>query len=207
MTPLQTPEFSIRTMAANDIEGVVEVHIKSFPNFFLTCLGETFLKIMYREILNDPTGVALCAVSPENTVFGFVVGVQEQTRFYKRLAMKKCLSFALASSMSALKNPRIIPRLFRALTYSSKSQSAACPALLLSIAVRNGMQGNGIGKLLLVKINERMAQNGIDRVSLTTDRDNNSGANSFYVRAGFSVTSQYKTPEGRWMNEYIKKIN
>src|SRR5579863_3984512 len=87
---------TVRNMACQDIDDVVEVHLRSFPGFFLSLLGPAFLKRLYSELLDDPSGIAI--ISKHNgRVQGFVAGTAEPRGFYRRLLVKKWLPFALAS--------------------------------------------------------------------------------------------------------------
>jgi colanic acid biosynthesis glycosyl transferase WcaI len=194
---------TIHRACEEDIAGIVDVHISSFDHFFLTFLGPRFLKLLYREIINEKGSVAFVAVSPENHVIAFAVGVNNQVSLYRRLAMHRWLAFALASLGTALLHPRIIPRLFEAFAYIGKSRAAACPALLMSIAVGPEGKGKGIGRELVERFIGAMAEEGIDRVCLTTDRDNNERANEFYIKTGFTKVREFQTRQGRWMNEYV----
>jgi ribosomal protein S18 acetylase RimI-like enzyme len=193
----------IRQAYEEDIPGIVSVHMSSFSHFFLTCLGPKFLELLYGEILKQEGSVALVAVTPDDTVIGFTVGVCNQTKFYKHLAVRRWFAFAAASSREALAHPMIILRLIQAFTYVGKSRAAACPALLMSLAVAPQGKGHGIGSALVDAFICEMAKKGVDRVCLTTDRDNNDGTNCFYQKLGFSRVREYQTPQGRWMNEYV----
>ncbi|HLP15496.1 MAG TPA: GNAT family N-acetyltransferase, partial [Bacteroidota bacterium] len=193
----------IRRADESDIAGIVSVHRASFQQFFLTYLGDSFLGLLYREILKEEGSVALVAVTPDDAVVGFIVGVSDQTHLYRRLALRRWAAFAAASLRVALMHPGIIPRLFHAFAYVGKSRAAACPALLMSIAVDANGSGRGIGHELVTGFLCHMSAMGIDRVCLTTDRDQNERTNTFYRLLGFEKVREYQTPQKRWMNEYV----
>jgi GNAT superfamily N-acetyltransferase len=193
----------IKRALPEDVKGIVAVHMASFPKYFLTFLGIKFLQLLYLEIMKESGSVSLVALSSHKDICGFVVGVSQQEGLYKRLAGRKWFSFALAASYSALLKPSIIPRLFRALTYSKQAEKAACPALLMSIAVSPLEKGKGIGKLLINEFLSEMSKINVEKVCLTTDRDDNKATNVFYKNLGFKLTRQFQTRDGRWMNEYI----
>jgi hypothetical protein len=52
---------------------MVEVHLQSFPHFFLTFLGSAFLAQLYSGIIADPSGIALVA-EKDGQIVGFVAG-------------------------------------------------------------------------------------------------------------------------------------
>lgn len=152
-----------------------------------------------------PDSVALVALKDEQVV-GFVVGVTHQSSFYGQLVRRRLFAFARVSLGAAIRQPSIIPRLFRALGYSRSSQEAVAQALLMSIAVAPDAAGVGIGQQLVKAFLDEMQARGITSVSLTTDRDNNERTNAFYQKLGFELARIYVTPEGRAMNEYLIQL-
>ncbi|MGE5314218.1 MAG: GNAT family N-acetyltransferase [Acidobacteriota bacterium] len=194
---------TIRSASEEDIPGIVSVHLASFQKFFLSCLGPRFLSLLYHEIMKQEGSLSLAAADEEGKVVGFAVGVANQASLYRRLAVHRWFAFAMAGSRAALAHPMIIPRLFQAFAYVGKSRAAACPALLMSIAVAPEGKGRGIGSDLVARFLDEMAERGVDKVSLTTDRDDNEATNGFYRKLGFSMVREYQTPQGRWMNEYV----
>lgn len=187
------------------LDKVVEIHSSSFPTFFLTFLGPRFLYLLYSEILRMPESVALVAMENGEPA-GFVAGVTHQSQFYSQLIRRRLFSFARASLLAAARRPSIVPRLFRALSYSRNSQEASAQALLMSIAVAPYASGKGVGQQLVKAFLAEIQAKGVSSVSLTTDRDNNERTNRFYRQLGFEVTRTYTTPEGRHMNEYLIRL-
>jgi ribosomal protein S18 acetylase RimI-like enzyme len=199
----QSKGFNVRTARLSDIPFVVDVHLASFQNFFLTFLGRPFLARLYHEIAQEKGGIFLVAVSPEGSVVGFAAGVPHLANFYRRLAKEEWLGFGLASARAALLRPSIIPRLVRALNASNLARAAACPATLMSIAVAPDVKRSGAGKLLIEKFLNEMARNGISKICLSTDRDNNAPTLGFYEGLGFARVREFCTTEGRWICEYV----
>jgi ribosomal protein S18 acetylase RimI-like enzyme len=197
------PSISIIPMQAEHVTDVVRVHLHSYLGFFQTFLGPKFLRILYSEILKAPDHVAFVAQDNSGALIGFVVGVSHQSDFFARLARRRWFAFAIASLGAAIRRPKIIPRLFRALSYPKTSQAAAAQALLTDIAVVPEMNGRGIGQRLVTHLLIAMKQKNVDSVSLVTDRDANERVNRLYQRLGFQIARTYATPEGRWMNEYV----
>jgi ribosomal protein S18 acetylase RimI-like enzyme len=189
-----------------DVLSLVQVHLESFPNFFLSFMGPRFLALLYREINREPGHICLVAESELGAIIGFVVGVTDQVGLYRRLANRKWLAFAIASSFVAVRHPSVLPRLFRSFKYPEKASGASCPALLMSIAVSPSAKGKGVGQALVHRFLEELSKMGSSRLCLTTDRDRNEATNGFYRKLGFSKVREYATPEGRWMNEYVIRV-
>jgi ribosomal protein S18 acetylase RimI-like enzyme len=190
-------------MVSADVERAVGIHLQSFSGFFLTFLGERFLRTLYSEILNEEDHVALVAHDPGNHLLGFVVGVEHQAGFYKRLAREQWFAFAVSSFGALVRRPSILPRLIRALAYSSNVETASAQALLMSLAVLPSTKGLGIGKALVYAFLDEMKARNVRSVSLTTDASSNHGVNKFYGELGFTIARTYVTREDRQMNEYV----
>lgn len=195
----------IRRMDNADLSAVVDIHIRSFPGFFLTFLGPSFLTLLYKNINSDEEGLVLVTDSGSG-ITGFVGGVTQQSGFYARLVKRQALVFALAALSAVIKQPRILPRLLRALNRSSQSKASIAEACLMSLAVHPNNQGQGIGRELVSAFCQAMTARGVDTISLTTDRDHNEQANRFYMSLGFTLARTFVTPEGRAMNEYVKSL-
>ncbi len=193
---------SIRPMAAGDVDAVTAVHLAAFPGFFLSFLGPRFLRQLYRAILDDEEGVAYVATR-DGRVLGFVAG-SGSDGFYRRAARRRWLQFGWASASALIRRPSTARRLLRALLSPPKASSPG--VLLMSLAVDPTLQRSGAGRLLTRAFIDAARSRGASAVVLTTDRIGNDPVNAFYLAQGFSVASQYVTPEGRAMNEYILYI-
>jgi ribosomal protein S18 acetylase RimI-like enzyme len=194
-------------MTTADVGKVVEVHLRSFPGFFLTFLGAAFLRQLYAGIVEDPSGIAIVAESGSSPVVGFVAGTVQPSGFYRRLIANRLFGFARASFVPLVRKPAILPRLVRALAMPGKVAAAGEGALLMSLAVAPDVQGAGIGPRLSGAFVSEAAARGARRVFLTTDKIGNDAVNLFYQRQGFRITRTLTTPEGREMNEYEIDLN
>lgn len=195
-------DSNIQSATSSDVAAMVEVHLMSFPGFFLTFLGPHFLKVLYANILKVPENISLVVVDNNNKVEGFVVGALSPEGLYKRLLMNSWFDFALASVLPALRNPACIPRLLRAFRTPRTGHIKSADCLLMSIGVMPQKIGTGTGRKLVEEFLKIAGHRGVKSVSLTTDRDNNESVNRFYEKAGFELHRTFTTPEGRQMNEY-----
>jgi GNAT superfamily N-acetyltransferase len=195
---------TLRPMSPIHIDEVVKVHLASFPGYFLSFLGPSFLRLFYEGILDDPGGIALVVTSPAGRIEGFAAGVLQQAGFYSRLIRKRIWTFAAASLTSLMRRPSIMPRLLRALRRPAESTEAAADACLMSIAVRPDAESMGLGGRLIEGFCLEVSRRGAPGLCLTTDQHKNERANRFYRRWGFRIHRTYVTPEGRTMNEYVR---
>jgi ribosomal protein S18 acetylase RimI-like enzyme len=195
----------IRPMTRSDVASVVDIHMRSFPGFFLTFLGRSFLTELYEGIREDPEGLVLVADETDGPV-GFVAGTLHQGGFYRRLLERRKWKFARAAAGALLRKPGIAGRLLRALNRPADADRAAASACLMSIAVAPAISRKGVGRELVEAFCRELGERGARNVSLTTDRDDNERVNEFYRRLGFRLARSYETPEGRPMNEYVRDI-
>ena len=194
-------------MELRHIEQVVDVHLESFRGFFLSFLGPRFLRLLYLGICRDEMSIKLVALSDEGDIVGFVAGSQDPARFFARLLRRDWWRFAMASLSGIIRKPGIIPRIARALFHPSSSPAGVHIALLMSIGVAPSAQTRGIGRELVAAFLGEAADRGAKEVRLTTDRDDNDSVRNFYRRVCFTEVSEYRTPEGRWLVEYLRKLD
>ena len=189
-------------MKPEHIPTVVQTHLRSFPDFFLSSLGPRFLALYYAGICSAPEGIGLVYINTSGFPAGFVAGSSNPRGFYSRLLKRDWLKFALASVGAVICKPSVIGRIARGLFHPGSNPVGDDVAGLFSIGVIPELQGTGAGNLLVQAFLYEAAVRGCKRVFLTTDRDNNGTVNAFYQKLRFNIERQYETPEGRRMNEY-----
>lgn len=200
----QDDEISIIAMKQEHVLDVVRVHEVAFPGYFLTFLGRRFLRLLYSEILKTEGNSSVVAWSSKHqAVVGFAVAVSDQENFYSGLIQRRLFAFATAALRATIRNPRIIPRLLRALTYPSKSREAPAQACFLSMGVHPDMRGRQIAVRMTDKMMQGLKDNGAESVLFVIDRDVNERAKNFHYRYGARPVREYQTPEGRWMEDLV----
>jgi ribosomal protein S18 acetylase RimI-like enzyme len=195
-------KFSIRALPREDIRSAVDIHLRAFPSFFLSFLGPRFLVHLYESFLHDHAGVCIAAYSQGGSLIGVVVGTTKPEGFFRRLVQKKWFALASASVGAGVRRPSTIPRLLRAVRYRGGEGIGEGRGLLSSIAVAPEWQGHGVGAALISKFIEVLKAKGTVGCCLTTDADNNDATNDFYRKNGWTIESEFTTPEGRRMNRY-----
>lgn len=184
---------------------LADLHLRSFRGFFLSSLGPRFLALFYERLI--ATGELALVAHLDAKMVGFAAGSARPSGFFARLLRRDVHRFALASLPALAKNPRIAPRLLRALRRPSEERRRPPDtATLLSICVDEDARGGGAAKALLDAFVDAARGCGARALDLTTDRDNNERVNRFYVRNGFSLGREFVTPEGRRMNEYVLRL-
>lgn len=187
------------------VEQCASIHLRAFPDFFLSRLGPRFISEFYRAFLDEPDAISGVALDDEGRVLGVVVGTKQPHGFFARLLKQRWHAFTLASITLAVRHPAVVPRLLRAVLYRGEVPLPVGGALLSSICVDLDSQGASVGSNLLRHFMSAVQTAGIPAY-LTTDRVDNDSTNSFYLRHGWHLVGSYKTPEGRSMNCYALDV-
>jgi ribosomal protein S18 acetylase RimI-like enzyme len=213
--------IEVRPMTQRDLPEVVAIHRAAFPNFFLSFLGPRFLRVFYGFIARE--GIAIVALA-DGKLAGFVAGVLEPRRFYRRLMTRRFAQLALAITPVVLRHPSTLARVVRrARQRTSAALGDRRPgtddrrpdpienhepigAELMSLAVDPGHEHRGIGRALVAAFAERVAAAGERRLWLTTDAADNDRVIHFYESQGFSRSREFVTAEGRAMVELTRDV-
>ena len=196
----------VRKADMKDVESIVVIHCDAFKDFFLTSLGKDFLTFYYTNFIKSNETVSMVA-EDEGCVVGFSAATKYCKGFNSRLIKQNLFSFVLLSLKLLFTNPVALIRLAKNLTKKGDSvEDNEDYAELYSIGVDSGQQGKGVGKKLLAKTEEALKGEGVERVSLTTDFDNNESAVGFYHSMGYETLYEFVTYPNRKMYRFIKAL-
>lgn len=198
--------MKIRKLNIYDSKKVVEIHLNSFKDFFLSTLGERFLYTYYKSCLKSNESIAICATDEKDNLVGFSVGSIHSKGFHKRLIKENLLAFIVQGIIILFSNPKAIIRLLNNLGKNSNSEDKGNYAELLSIGVLTGLNGQGIGKELIKSFEEVAKLRNAKEIALTTDLNNNNKVLEFYYKNGYSVYYDFTAYPNRRMYKLIKKI-
>lgn len=187
-------------------KAIVEIHKKAFKGFFLTYLGDDFLKIYYKAVLKSEEAITVCAVDKNKIIVGFAVGTTLSRGFHKRLILRNCYSFGLAFVKIVLKSPSSIMRLIKNLEKNSLTGDDGNYAELLSIGVSDNFQGQGVGQLLIRAFEKRVREKKGKQLILTTDKYENDSTINFYIKSGYSLLYEFTSYPHRPMYKFIKQL-
>ena len=95
---------------SSDLDGIVQLHTQVFPKFFMTNMGNLFLKEYYQALLEYPKNISLVAVQ-SNQVVGFIVGFGDPTQFYK-FYRQRYNRLILPILLAIIRKPKLISRIF-----------------------------------------------------------------------------------------------
>ena len=199
--------MQIKEITDAELSKVVEIHNSAFQGFFLTQLGPTFLRLYYRSVLHSPQGIILGCFE-ENELCGFAAATKLARGFNTSLVKSNLFSYLCAGFKIVIKSPLAILRLAKIMTKKSESiDDDGSYAELLSIGVSLSYQRKGIGRQLLLALEENLGQQHIGQLSLTTDYYDNDKAIGFYKSLHYDVMYDFITYPNRRMYRMIKNLN
>lgn len=199
-------EVFIREANNDDLDAIVRIHDGAFPDFFLTSLGDGFLKLYYKSVMNSPDGVLLIS-SSDNGIVGFCAGTLLSAGFNTRLIKKNLLSYMGQGVRLLFTHPVRIWHLYKNLSKENPDVGDKGEyAELLSIGVDPNKQGGGAGKKMLVALEEEVKKKGGTKLSMTTDYNDNEKAIGFYHSLGYNEWYDFVTFPNRRMYRMIKQL-
>ena len=183
------------------IEEIVDLHIKAFPTFFLTKLGDEFLKLLYKGYMDDENSGIIVSKN-DDQLLGFIAYSTDYPAFFKKLLKDHFFKFAFLAFQAAVRHPSFALKLLGALKKSDDVVKEEKYVEISSICVDPSIQGKGIGSKLINYMKDNTDFGKFAFISLETDAVSNDAANCFYKKNGFQQARTYITREGREMNEY-----
>lgn len=194
-----------KLLTKNDIEQVVKIHIKSFEGFFLTTLGENFLKMYYKSSLKHPDSISIGSFDEDDQMNGFSFGCTRSKGYHTRLIRKNFMTFLFLGIIILFSKPNALFRLLRNMEKNNINDDGNY-AELLSIAVSPNSKELGIGKYMIAHFEAEVKAKGCFKVALTTDYYNNDNVVAFYKKNGYKVFYVFNTYPNRRMYKLIKEL-
>lgn len=198
--------IEIQKASEQDIDAIVKIHELAFPSFFLTQLGSNFLRLYYKSVLAHQDGILLVC-KKDGEPIGLCAGTILSAGFNLRIIRSNILYYCLESIKLLFYKPSSLLHLMRNMSKKdSSSGDNGDYAELLSIAVHPSAQGIGAGKTLLLELEEKIKEKGGERVSLTTDLEDNDNTIRFYKSLGYETWYDFRTYPNRRMWRMIKQL-
>jgi dTDP-4-amino-4,6-dideoxygalactose transaminase len=192
----------LKDLRKEDGQAIADLHSKAFSYFFLTSLGNKFLKVFYQSIIDDPNGIAI-GIFDGHQLIAFAVGTLKKQGFYTNILKKNFFALIWYAIPKLVTNPKRVFRLLHSLnlkeTKNKKILQAAC---LLSICVDPSLGNKGYGKKVLAAFEQKAYLNS-NTIILTTDAEGNDSVNGFYLASGYILLKEFYQ-SNRKMNLYSK---
>lgn len=186
------------------INQIVLIHLGTFQGFFLTSLGQGFLRQMYQSYCEENNSGLFVALDCRKPI-GFLAYSSNLGSLYKYMIRKRLIPFAWYSLIAFFRNPKVFMRLIRAFLKPSESKRNKAYVELASIGVDPQEKTHGIGSMLIKALIDIVDFEKYAYITLETDAINNDSVNLFYKKNGFLLEREFTTREGRKLNEYRYK--
>jgi hypothetical protein len=199
--------YQVRIIDFIEIDSVVTIHNNAFPGFFLTLLGNRFLKLYYRSVLRHKDGILLGCYDETEKLSGFCAATISAKGFNTKLVKANFFSFCSVGIYLLFTNANALKHLY--LNWSKKDnmqEDTEDYAELLSIGVNSSSQGKGLGKFMLSELEKIVFKKGCKSISLTTDYHDNTKTLKFYKSMGYKVYYEFITYPNREMYRMIKLL-
>jgi ribosomal protein S18 acetylase RimI-like enzyme len=196
--------MTFRPMTHADADAVADIHAASIDQGFLVRLGRRFLRQLYLGIASDAGSRVFVAVDGQQIV-GFAAFSRDVGAMYRHVLRSRFFRLGLAAVPAAL-NPFLVREIFDTLRYPAKQHAQRLPAAeILSIAIRPGARGGGVGRRLLDELYGAARAAGVDEVKVLAGA-RLEGANRFYAQCGFVRCAEI-IQHGEPLNVYVRRLD
>jgi ribosomal protein S18 acetylase RimI-like enzyme len=180
------------------IREVAEIHHTELVEGTLRNLGVEGLEVIYSSMVTIPRCGIWCAID-SNRVIGFIAGCADIRRFYKSVLINSAFPLAYISLQRIL-NSHSFGNLFMTLVYPFQSSRwIQAPeevhdtrAELVAIAVRKEFHHQGIGRMLLLPLEEAFHEWQIGSCYHVATDSRDPLSNGFYQGMRFSKYGEKK---------------
>lgn len=192
----------IRLATKNDAGQITDIHQREIKKGFLGTLNINFLEKIYSAIIESEN--SFCVVAEKNQeVVGFISGVTNLDKFYFYF-LKKYFFSAVFFLFSEIFNLRKIKKIFEVLFYPEKEKDLP-KAELLTIAVKNQFQGQGIANQMFERFVFEMKKRGVDDFKVVVG-EKLLPAIRFYEKSGFKFVKNINIHAKELSRVYIYQI-
>ena len=178
------------------------IHRQEIKTGFLSRLGNSFLELLYRALIDSERAVCLVAFDKDEPA-GYICGCDNMSGFYQEFYSKYFFGAALRVLPSLLR-PGVAGGIYENLR-RSRSDSSAPRAELVSLAVRNDWRGTGLAGRLLTELAQEFEQRGIKDFKVVVG-SNLVVANAFYTKMGLIKVGTIETRSGTTSNIYEANV-
>jgi ribosomal protein S18 acetylase RimI-like enzyme len=186
------PEPVIRHATDHDAAAAADLHVDQIAQGFLSVLGPSFLRHLYRRVGRTPDSFLLVAEA-DGTVEGFIAGSTDVTALYRSFLLRDGFVAGASAAGALLRGWR---RTLDTLGHGrSKGAGVGRGAELLAIAVDPARQHRGIGAQLVAAFLGEVGARGGRAAHVVVGADN-AAAIALYERAGFVTADRFELHAG-----------
>ena len=180
------------------------LHKENLEQSFLSSLGISFLRLLYKEIDRDKDSVII-SVKEDNRVIAFVSGTIKFNKIYKRLLLK--LPWVIFAIFPKIFSFKVLYKIFEILkTQLSKKNIKKLPdSELLSIAVHKNFRREGHANYLFLQLVKFFKSKKVESFHIKVGGDLKA-AHSFYKKLGAIPQSNIQIHKSENSIVYTKNV-
>ncbi len=191
---IKVPHGSRRTEALCGV--FAGLHREGAPNDVLSKIGASFLKdLFYPGLLGSSQAVVYEALEGEEPV-GFVAAALDMKHCLRQIVLSRPLLSVWHGFSSVLLRPGMWKSFIEALSIEAPGQSRGAAEIIM-ITVAAAYQGQGLGTVLLSKLNSELKKRGV-QACLARVREDNLHALRMYGKAGYHEIGSVDFNGGKW---------
>lgn len=207
------PKVLLRSLIAEDLNGVAALHLKVFPTSAVAKLGQEAARRYYEWLLLGPHDADPCGAFVDEACVGYCFGghfrgpmagfVSENSAYLAWRVLSHPWLIRNEEFRSRLKQGRrVLRKQAKSNLFAPESKESQPHSFgILVIAVGPQCQGLGIGKLLMQRAEGSARARGCREMHLTVHTDNHEAVR-FYERLGWQ-----KAPwKGEWVGDMTKSL-
>ncbi len=180
------PAVSIGSLTEQTLPQVIRIHEAGLGYSVNSRLGEEHMAFLYRLMAGDEhcfVGVAALNDRAVGVVSGTIDADALKTKLLRTLSLSQAAHLALA----CIAHPSLLLQWWQEIRIGAPVYHAGeeVRAVLTAIIVDPDAQAHGIGKQLVMALEQFLARNGVMKYRLDT-LISNASARGFYARLGFS---------------------
>jgi hypothetical protein len=191
-------------MLKAQLDEVAKVHAVAFKGFFLTLMGESFLRHYYNSVLDYQKSIALVAVDANSQIIGLAVGFKDPSEFYRHFRQYR-VRMLPAMAMGLMRRPWLLLMILRNAARVGKDVHHETGHVVELASICTIVQKRQVGSSLLKAFMLRAQEIDASDVTLTTDELDNLAVRNFYELHGFKFLCK-EHRGGRVLLSYSRSI-
>lgn len=179
----------LRRGKESDAANLAKIHLLEFSSDFLPSLGQSFLHLLYSNLLADDN-VYIWIEDSNDQVHGFIAGSKNFNSVFKNVIIKNLIKYTVILIPQVLRNPKLVKNIFETLFYPKREGVDKPKAELIIIAILKKYRRKGLGKSLVLALEKDFMFHKVKQYKVSMNAKN-LVANSFYLSLGFTKSHDF----------------
>ncbi len=207
----KTPAFGpnlieVRPARPEDLPEIVEIHVQTNPDSYLTVLGKPVLSSMYRHFIYNGRGIALVAQDASSqALVGVAIGCEYPRRFYRGLTLAMLPAYMWSSIRRRFAHKLLGVGLVRSCIRQESLSPERDVVCFTQLNVSPGFQRRGVGGMLATAMYNEARNRGHLAIYLINNQENDS-LRTLYEKMGCTLVHKFTTRSGIPRCLYLRNL-